>query len=232
MGLLLALLIMGLWGAHLGYILTSVEVAWSNPWMYLHVLIQAYLYTGLFITGHDAMHQAVSKNKRINLAIGTAAVFLFAGMSYQKLIKNHWDHHRHPATEKDPDFYVKSQNFFAWWFMFMVRYTTLWQLVAMAIIFNLLRHLAGITTPSLLVFWVIPAFLGTFQLFYFGTFVPHREPHTEAMGKHRARTLKRNHLWAMLSCYFFGYHNEHHLYPGVPWWRLYQVKNKSTSDDH
>jgi beta-carotene ketolase (CrtW type) len=232
MGLFVALLIMGLWGTHLAYILTSVDVAWSNPWMYLHILIQAYLYTGLFITGHDAMHQTVSKNKRINQAIGTAAVFLFAGMSYQKLIKNHWDHHRYPATEKDPDFYVKSQNFFAWWFMFMVRYTTLWQLLAMAIIFNLLRHLAGIATPSLLVFWVIPAFLGTFQLFYFGTFIPHREPHTEAMGKHRARTLKRNHLWAMLSCYFFGYHNEHHLYPGVPWWRLYQVKNKSTSNDH
>jgi beta-carotene ketolase (CrtW type) len=226
MGLFLALLIMGLWVGHLAYILTGVEVAWNNPWMYLHMLIQAYLYTGLFITGHDAMHQTVSKNKRINQAIGTAAVFLFAGMSYQRLIKNHWDHHRYPATEKDPDFYVKSQNFFAWWFMFMVRYTTLWQLIAMAIIFNVLKYLAGIAVPSLVVFWIIPAFLGTFQLFYFGTFIPHRKPHTEAMGKHRARTLKRNHLWAMLSCYFFGYHNEHHLYPGLPWWKLYQVKNK------
>ena len=225
------MLIMGLWGGHLAYILTGVEVAWSNPWMYIHMLIQAYLYTGLFITGHDAMHQTVSKNKKINLAIGTAAVFLFAGMSYRRLIKNHWDHHRYPATEKDPDFYVKSQNFFAWWFMFMVRYTTLWQLLAMAIIFNLLKHLGGIPTPTLLAFWIIPAILGTFQLFYFGTFIPHREPHTEAMGKHRARTLRRNHPWAMLSCYFFGYHNEHHLYPGVPWWKLYQVKNKSTSND-
>jgi beta-carotene ketolase (CrtW type) len=232
MGLVLALLITGLWGGHLAYILTSVEVAWSNPWMYLHILIQAYLYTGLFITGHDAMHQTVSKNKRINQAIGTAAVFLFAGMSYQRLIKNHWEHHKYPASEKDPDFYVRSQNFFAWWFMFMVRYTTLWQLIAMGVIFNLLYHLAGVGAPSLVVFWIIPAFMGTFQLFYFGTFLPHRKPHTEAMGKHRARTLKRNHLWAMLSCYFFGYHNEHHLYPGVPWWRLYQVKDKSNSNDY
>ena len=222
------MLIMGLWGGHLAFVLTSVEAAWSNPWMYLHILIQAYLYTGLFITGHDAMHQTVSKNKRINRAIGTVAVFLFAGMSYQRLIRNHWDHHRYPATEKDPDFYVKSQNFFAWWFMFMVRYTTLWQLLAMAAIFNLFKYVAGVAVPSLVAFWIIPALLGTFQLFYFGTFVPHRKPHTEAMGKHRARTQKRNHLWAMVTCYFFGYHNEHHLWPGVPWWKLYQVKDKNS----
>ena len=228
MGLFIALLIMGLWGGHLAYTLNGVEAAWSNPWMYLHILIQAYLYTGLFITGHDAMHQTVSKNKKINRAIGTVAVFLFAGMSYQRLIRNHWDHHRYPATEKDPDFYVKSQNFFAWWFMFMVRYTTIWQLVAMAVIFNVLKYLGGVAVPSMVAFWIIPAILGTFQLFYFGTFVPHRKPHTEAMGKHRARTQKRNHLWAMLSCYFFGYHNEHHLWPGIPWWKLYQVKNKNS----
>jgi beta-carotene ketolase (CrtW type) len=230
MGLFLGLLIVILWGGHLAYSLFLVEVAWSNPWLYLHVILQAYLYTGLFITGHDAMHQTVSRIKWINNAMGSMAVFLFAGMSYKRLIRNHWEHHKYPATDKDPDFYVRSQNFFEWWFMFMVRYTTIWQLVAMAIIFNVLKHLAGVEAPSLVVFWIIPAFLGTFQLFYFGTFVPHRMPHTEAMGKHRARTLKRNHLWAMISCYFFGYHNEHHLYPGTPWWKLYQVKNKGISN--
>jgi beta-carotene ketolase (CrtW type) len=209
-----------------------VEVAWTNPWMYLHMVLQTYLYTGLFITGHDAMHQSVSRAKRLNSAVGALAVFLFAGMSYRRLIRNHWEHHKYPATEKDPDYSIRFQNFFAWWFTFMVRYTTLWQLIAMAIIFNVLERVAGVPVPSLVVFWIIPAILGTFQLFYFGTFVPHRRPHTEAMGKHRARTLKRNHLWAMVSCYFFGYHNEHHLYPGTPWWKLYQVKNKSISNDY
>ncbi|MGW8316603.1 MAG: fatty acid desaturase [Bacteroidales bacterium] len=226
MGLFFAFLIMLLWGGHLAYILTSVEVSWTNPWMYLHMLIQAYLYTGLFITGHDAMHQSITKVKWLNNAIGTVAVFLFAGMSYRRLVKNHWDHHKYPGSEKDPDFNTRSQNFFAWWATFLYRYTTLWQLLAMAAIFNILQHLAGVAVPSLLVFWVVPAFLGTFQLFYFGTFVPHRLPHTERMGKHRARTQRQNHVLAMLSCYFFGYHNEHHLYPGVPWWRLHQVKNK------
>jgi beta-carotene ketolase (CrtW type) len=224
MGLMIAILVMGLWGGHLYYCLTFVEVSWTNPWMYLHMLVQAYFYTGLFITGHDAMHQSVSRIKWINSGVGYVAVFLFAGLSYGRLMKNHWEHHRFPATEKDPDFYTRSQNFFAWWFMFMVRYVTVWQLLAMALIFNGLKYLAGVAVPSLVVFWIIPAFLGTFQLFYFGTYVPHRRPHTEEMGKHRARTLSRNHLWAMLSCYFFGYHREHHEAPGVPWWRLYKEK--------
>lgn len=226
MGLIIAILIIGFWGGHLAFVLFSVEVAWSNPWMYMHLLIQAYLYTGLFITGHDAMHQSVSRTSWINKLIGYMSVFFFAGMSYKRLIKNHWEHHKYPGTENDPDFYMKSQNFFVWWTQFMIRYTTLWQIIAMAILFNVGKYLLGIEDRSLLVFWIVPAFLSTLQLFYFGTYVPHRIPHTENMGKHRARTLRRNHFWAMVSCYFFGYHLEHHVAPGVPWWRLYQVKNQ------
>jgi len=225
MGLAVALIIIGIWGGHLYYILSFVDISVANPWMYIHILIQAYLYTGLFITGHDAMHRSVSKIKWLNNAVGYLSVFLFAGMSYRRLIRNHWDHHRYPGTDKDPDFYARSQNFFAWWFMFMVRYTTVIQLVTMAVLFNLLK--LKFDVAPLIVYWIVPAFLGTFQLFYFGTFVPHRKPHTEKMGKHRARTLRRNHLWAMISCYFFGYHFEHHAYPGVPWWRLYSVKNQN-----
>jgi beta-carotene ketolase (CrtW type) len=48
------------------------------------------------------------------------------------------------------------------------------------------------------------------------------------MDIHRARTQKRNHLKAMLTCYFFGYHHEHHLFPRVPWWQLYQTKEKAS----
>ena len=231
MGIVVALIIMGAWGGHLAHILQYVDVSLTNPWLYLHMLIQGYLYTGLFITGHDAMHRSVSSVKWINNAIGYASVFLFAGLSYRRLIKNHWDHHRYPGTEKDPDFHVKSQNFFAWWFAFMMRYTTVFQIVVMAVAFNVLK--IWVEIPALIVFWIVPAFLGTFQLFYFGTFLPHRRPHTEEMGKHRARTQRKNHLWAMLSCYFFGYHYEHHATPGTPWWKLYKVKGKyAPAHDH
>ncbi len=222
MGVLIASIVIVLWASHLFYILNYVETSFSSPIFYLHLILQAYLYTGLFITAHDAMHGTVSRNKKINKTIGLIATFLFAGMSYNRLIKNHFMHHKFPAEEKDPDFYTKSQNFFVWWFSFMVRYTTITQIIIMAIAFNLLK--LYFQESKIWFFWVVPAFLGTLQLFYFGTYQPHRKPHTDDMKPHNARSQKLNHLWAMASCYFFGYHHEHHESPRTPWWQLYRMK--------
>lgn len=222
MGILIALLIITMWLLHLLYILNFVDVSFSSPFLYLHIILQAYLYTGLFITGHDAMHGTISKNKNINKTIGMISTFLFAGLSYNQLIKNHFLHHKHPGEENDPDFYAKSQNFFMWWGIFMIRYTTITQLIIMAVAFNFLK--IWFNDLTLIMFWIIPAFLGTLQLFFFGTYLPHRYPHTQTMLPHNARTQKKNHLWAMLSCYFFGYHHEHHESPRTPWWQLYKMK--------
>jgi beta-carotene ketolase (CrtW type) len=224
MGLIIAILIMGLWGGHLAWILATVDASWSNPWMYLHVAVQAYLYTGLFITGHDAMHRNVSSRAWVNRLVGTLSAWLFACLSYRRLEKNHFLHHRFPGTEKDPDYSMRSQNMFYWWGLFLFRYSTIWQIVGMATIFNVLHLLLNVPVSSLVAFWVIPAFLGSLQLFYFGTFRPHQPPHLARMGVHRARSMTRNHVLAMLSCYFFGYHREHHESPGVPWWQLYREK--------
>lgn len=224
MGIIAAFSIITIWILHLIYILNFVEVNYFSPFFYFHILLQAYLYTGLFITGHDAMHGTVSRNKTLNKAIGMLSTFLFAGLSYNRLIKNHFMHHKNPGSEKDPDFYTKSQNFFVWWSMFMIRYTTIIQLVVMAVAFNILK--IWFDDLTLIMFWIIPAFLGTLQLFYFGTYLPHKYPHTNDMQPHNARTQKKNHLFAMLSCYFFGYHHEHHEFPKTPWWQLYKIKLK------
>ncbi len=222
MGILTAIIIIGLWALHLVYILTSVTPAWNSVLMYIHIIFQGYLYTGLFITAHDAMHGTVSSNRIVNKTIGWFSTILFAGMSYNRLLRNHKLHHKYPGTENDPDYYIKSQNFFLWWGAFLIRYTTISQIVIMAVAYNLLN--LYISEINLWLFWIIPAFLGTFQLFFFGTFLPHRKPHEESMEPHKARTLGKNHLWAMVSCYFFGYHYEHHESPSTPWWRLYKAK--------
>lgn len=222
MGIIISLIIITLWLLHLVYILTSVNINNNYFITFLHILIQGYLYTGLFITAHDAMHRVVSKKQKINDIIGTVSCFLFAGLSYKRLLSNHKLHHLYPGTDKDPDFYTKSQNFFVWWFIFFKRYATLTQILIMAVTFNILK----IWIPELKIwlFWVIPAILGTLQLFYFGTYKPHKYPHTQQMQPHNARTLAKNHLWAMLSCYFFGYHHEHHEKPFIPWYKLYLEK--------
>jgi beta-carotene ketolase (CrtW type) len=222
MGLIISILILVLWGIHLLYSLTYAKPALSDPVFYFHILLQGYLYTGLFITAHDAMHGNISPQKMINKALGRLASFLFAGLSYSKLLRNHITHHRNPGEDNDPDFYNKSQNFFVWWFVFMKRYTTITQLIIMALLYNVLK--LWFDESSIISFWVIPAFLGTLQLFYFGTYIPHKYPHTAKMKPHNARTLKKNHLWGMLTCYFFGYHFEHHESPRTPWWQMYKLK--------
>ncbi|MCE1155530.1 MAG: fatty acid desaturase [Bacteroidales bacterium] len=111
MGVAVAILILGLWGGHLLYILANVTVAWSNPWMYLHSVVQTWLFTGLFITGHDAMHGSITRIKWLNDSIGFFVTLMYAGMWYPTLIKQHKKHHQHPATADDPDFCVRSQHF-------------------------------------------------------------------------------------------------------------------------
>ena len=225
MGTIIALIIIAAWGSHLVYILGYVTPDFASPWLYFHILFQGYLYTGLFITAHDAMHGVVAPGKKmINKTIGSVASLLFAGMSYKQLKVNHFKHHKHPGTAQDPDFYIPSQNFFLWWGSFLLRYTTISQLIIMAVAYNLMN--LYVSELNLWLFWIIPAFLGTFQLFYFGTYLPHRKPHDHDMEPHKARTQKKNHLLAMLSCYFFGYHFEHHHAPHKPWWKLYSVKEE------
>ena len=222
MGIFIASSIIFIWGIHLAYCLLFVEINLSSPLFYLHFFLQAYLYTGLFITAHDAMHRNISKKQLVNKIFGTAASLLFAGLSYNKLLINHSKHHKSPGGNTDPDFYMESQNFFIWWLVFLKRYTTIPQLLIMAAIFNILKIWSSELT--IFTYWVIPAFLGTLQLFYFGTYLPHKYPHTDSMRSHNARTQKKNHIWGMLSCYFFGYHLEHHESPGTPWWQLYKLK--------
>ena len=223
-GVPIALLVIFVWLGHLIYGLLNVEIAASSFWMYLFILVQAHLFTGLFITGHDGMHGTIRPySDRTNKIIGGLASFLYAGLSFQRLKKNHQMHHRHPGTSIDPDYCERSQNFFVWYFTFMWRYLTIWQMLVMAVLFNVL--LIWFSEIRLILLWIVPAFLSTFQMFYFGVYAPHRQPHLHDMMPYRSRTMPRNHIWAFFSCWFFGYHYEQHQSPGTPWWQLYAVKS-------
>jgi len=222
MGIFIAVLIILIWLLHLIYILIFAEVNLTSPLLYLHILLQTYFYTGLFITAHDAMHGTVARNRKVNNTIGTITTTLFAFLSYRLLSRKHYQHHLHPATEDDPDFSPHSNNFFVWWFVFMKNYITWIQLVLMAIMFNIL--LIWFSEIRLILFWVLPALLSTLQLFFFGTYLPHRRPFTNNMQPHFSRSFPKIHFAAMLTCYFFGYHWEHHESPTTPWWKLYKLK--------
>ena len=192
------------------------------------VLAQTMLYTGLFITAHDAMHgTACWRSARINALLGQVAIGSYALFSLRKMRIAHADHHGHPAmVGKDPDFHDgEHRGFWAWYGTFLWRYVSVWQILGMALVFNLLAHGAGIAQWKLLVFWVMPAMLSTVQLFYFGTYLPHRERDTQPYPDgHRARSNGWSTWLSLLTCYHFGgFHHEHHGAPHAPWWRLPEV---------
>jgi beta-carotene/zeaxanthin 4-ketolase len=227
-GLLSALIIIVVWLASLIFALSSELSRVPVGLIVLMMLWQTFLYTGLFITAHDAMHGAVFPgNKNVNKFFGVLSVSLYALFSYALLLDKHWRHHRFSGTEQDPDFHDgRHKGFWRWYFHFMFTYIGWKQILGMAIVFNVLNHLLGIPTLNLLLFWVTPALLSTLQLFYFGTFLPHRELEEPFTDKHRARSNDYRVLLSFLSCYHFGYHWEHHAYPYVPWWKLPSMRRQ------
>lgn len=216
-GVLIALIVIFSWSFSIIFLM-KWEIKFDNLLFYFFILLQMHLFTGLFITAHDAMHGTVSTNRRLNNAIGQICTALYACFPFKVLNAKHHEHHRYVHTDKDPDY--SDGNFFVWYFSFIKQYLSWWQVVLMAIIYNVLK--IWIPEFNLLFFWVIPSLLSTMQLFYFGTWLPH---HGEHSNKHQSRSQSKNHILAFLSCYFFGYHFEHHDSPGTPWWRLWQIKN-------
>jgi beta-carotene/zeaxanthin 4-ketolase len=220
LGLCIALSIIGLWATSLTLLLSqSCLPLWLLP---LAVLWQSFLYTGLFITAHDAMHGVIySASPKLNNSIGSLAVFLYGLFSYQELLQKHWLHHRFPASERDPDFHNgQHQQPLLWYLSFMARYWSWKQFWGVTILFNIYLFLLHISLQNLLLFWLIPCVLSSIQLFYFGTFLPHREPAGGFTSAARTRTLNFSTFWSFLACYHFGYHEEHHQCPNVPWWQL------------
>jgi beta-carotene ketolase (CrtW type) len=225
-GILWALLIISCWFLNL-YVGIHLELSFSNPWVYVLILLQTHLYTGLFITSHDSIHGVVSTQyPKINDALGKFCTILFAFNQYGKLKIKHHMHHKHVNTENDPD--VHQGNFFIWWFKFMWQYVTWQQVLAMAITYNMLK--LWFPMWNLILMWELPAILSTLQLFYFGTYLPHRGTHEEGNAQ-QSRSQSKNHVWAFISCYFFGYHYEHHAYPYLPWWKLPLAKEKTLETD-
>ena len=226
-GVAIALTLLGVWGASLLILLTRplsspADLLWALP----AAAVQTFLYTGLFITAHDAMHGTVAPGySRLNDAIGTTAVGLYALFSFKMLRWHHGFHHGHPGdSERDPDFHDGThRDPVRWYFRFMFRYLSFWQVAGMAAVFNVLLHLAGIPVANLLLFWVGASLLSTVELFYFGTYLPHRK--AAGPGDLHHAVSSSYPVWlSFLTCYHFGYHSEHHEHPEVPWWQLHRVR--------
>lgn len=226
-GLTLAALIVGAWlTLHVYGVFLHPLSGWGLVAAPLMIALQSWLGAGMFIVAHDAMHGSLAPGRPgLNRAIGRTCVVLYAGFSYDHLERAHHAHHRNPGTAEDPDFHAESPRAFWPWYLKFFRTYFGWRefgLLTGVIAAHLVLFRAEL--GPLLLFWAVPSILSSLQLFYFGTWLPHRHGDAPFADRHNARTLPRSWLWSLLTCFHFGRHHEHHLSPATPWWRLPTVR--------
>ncbi|MFK7929691.1 MAG: fatty acid desaturase [Myxococcota bacterium] len=223
-GLLIACGVIGSWAVLLLIgLATPVTGLLDLVWVVPAVAVLTLLYTGLFITAHDAMHGSLLPGRpAVGHAIGTVCAFVYAFMSYEQLRVEHLRHHASPGQAgADPDFHDgKHPGLIRWFVHFMVSYVTIRQVVLLVLAFVSLLLLAQVPWPNVLLFWALPSLASTLQLFIVGTWWPHHARPGEPMGEHHSRSLNLPTIVSFLACFHFGYHHEHHEQPELPWWRL------------
>jgi beta-carotene ketolase (CrtW type) len=228
-GLSLAVAIIAAWLAlHLWSVLWLDLTATPLLLAFAVIALKTWLSVGLFIVAHDAMHGSLAPRHRGVAALaGRVALLLFAGLRYETLRGKHMEHHRHAGTAQDPDFDPDHPRSFWPWFLCFTREHVGWrELGAQSLIAAAHLVVLGASFSNLMLFWAAPALLATVQLFYFGTYRPHRHGDAPFADQHRTRSERFPRWLAVLTCFNFGYHHEHHDRPHLPWWRL-----RSDGDD-
>ncbi|WP_392347919.1 fatty acid desaturase [Parasynechococcus sp.] len=194
------------------------------------VLVRSFLHTGLFILAHDAMHNSlVPGHERINQRIGRVCLWLYAGLNYDVCKRKHHRHHRMPESEADPDFCpTNNRSLLAWLVRFMRNYLNAAQLSRLILVLTVLllttqpHQSQPFVTVS--VVFLLPLLISTAQLFFVGTYLPHRKEHKQRGHEVSIKSLNLHPFVSLLACYHFGYHREHHNYPKAPWFLLPELR--------
>lgn len=219
----------------LAWFVSLVELLRSSPhqlswWgLVLAVLLRSQLQTGLFIIAHDAMHGLLWPGRpRWNDALGAGALGLYAALPYQQCRRKHQRHHSATATTSDPDFPSDLRGgIWSWYRQFMAGYLSWSQMTRLLCGWALLGLIVLPLNPSawanVLLFCTLPLLISSLQLFVFGTYLPHRAqrwPHRQS----EPCSLDLPAWLSLLACFHFGYHREHHDYPGLSWFELPSVR--------
>ena len=225
-GLVLALAIFGTWlSVHL-WAMFLFRIDAGNVWLVPFVFaLQCWLSVGMFIVAHDAMHGSLAPRfPRLGQAIGAVLLFLYAGFGWRRMRDAHFEHHRHTGTDADPDFNAANPKaFWPWYATFLQRYfgplSMIWVWTVVLTYFFVL----GVPPENIALLYGFPAIASSLQLFYFGTYRPHRhegEAAQQFADRHQSRSNDYGAARSLFTCFHFGYHHEHHLAPGTPWWAL------------
>jgi beta-carotene/zeaxanthin 4-ketolase len=220
LGLVWAIVIMSLWIGTL-IIFLGLDLAALSPlyWVTI-VLIRTFFHTGLFILAHDAMHGSlIPKSATINQGLGRLCLGLYAVLPYDRCKTNHHQHHQNPGQPGDPDFHngIQTHPLF-WYFQFLGAYVSITQMTVFVTVIGcslaIAIFLLHVSVTNCILVWMVPLILSSLQLFCFGTYFPHRNESTGPQSTYYPNLL------SLLICYHFSYHQEHHLFPDVAWYRL------------
>jgi beta-carotene/zeaxanthin 4-ketolase len=228
-GLLLAGGLLLAWILSLVLLLPADPARLPLPLLLLAVVIRSVLHTGLFIVGHDAMHGLLLPGRpRLNHQLGQWALWLYAGLPYHACRIKHLRHHQAPGSVSDPDHQpLAGSGALRWYIHFMARYLSTGQMLRLLGGWTLLALLAapsGAMAPvSVLLVCTLPLLISSLQLFVFGTYLPHRQAEAEGP-RHLARSLELPVWLSLLACFHFGYHWEHHEFPGKAWFQLPEMR--------
>lgn len=226
-GLMLAAGIVAAWLALLAFAMFAFELTWvSLPLAIAIIAAECWLFVGLFIISHDAMHGSLAPgHNRLNSAIGASLLFLYAGFGWRKLRAAHFAHHRLAGRPGDPDFDEHHPaSFWPWYGTFLRRYFGPGSLVYVCAVVWFAILVLEVPRANVIVLYAVPSILSSIQLFYFGTYRPHCHNGTRFTDRHNARSERFGTLASLASCYHFGYHHEHHCHPETPWWQLPKVR--------
>ncbi len=233
-GLALAIAIFGSWLAIHFYTMFAFELTWrSLPLALGLAALQCWLSVGLFIVSHDAMHGSLAPGRqKLNSAVGAALLFIYAGFGWRKMRDAHFAHHRRPGSADDPDFDTENPRSFGLWYMTFLRRYFGWKSAAYVSSIVMLYWLViQVPVEKIILLYGLPAIASSLQLFYFGTFRPHRQESPNFADRHNARSENFGALASLASCYHFGYHHEHHCHPGLPWWALPRARREVLARD-
>jgi beta-carotene ketolase (CrtW type) len=226
-GLIISLFIFSIWLISLIFGL-FINIFESPLFSFVLLLVRIQLNTGIFIISHDSMHGVLFKNNIYwNDFIGKFMLFCYAALPYDQLFLMHQRHHHNPTGSADPDFpNSPSDGLFSWYKQFMVGYLGTSQMLSLISIWCLLALMLGPNSIyNILLFCILPLFLSSFQLFIFGTYLPHRKLHSNLVTHTRSIDLP---VWlSLLACYHFGYHQEHHDHPTLSWFELPAARKRS-----
>ena len=237
-GLLVFGTIFSLWFASLFALLTIPlsDISWL--WLIGFILGRTYLHTGLFILAHDSMHgNLIPHSRSLNNLIGRLAVWVYGFLPYDHCYVNHSDHHHYPSQIGDPDFHGAISHPLFWYGKFIREYFPIRSLIIfivnMSVIFWGSALMLNVSFINLFIFWLLPLVLSSSQLFFFGTYLPHRQTAVNLNFSPRLNSSYYSIFWAFFSCYNFGhYHWEHHEYPKTPWYKLHNIHLQPLSLDN